>query len=102
MLCFTKSPRWGSLGKVVPSNESICPIRPSPSLTLSDFSISLYLFRTLFLAISIRFCGEKVGNGITPPLERPGGREHVGVIISLVQREKNSCVQTTKQKVLIF
>eukprot|EP00116_Pleurobrachia_bachei_P004548 sb/3464810/ len=39
-----------------------------------------------------------IGNEITPPRERPGGREHVGVIISLVQWEKNSCVQTTKQK----
>eukprot|EP00116_Pleurobrachia_bachei_P001035 sb/3461297/ len=34
-------------------------------------------------------CGT-LGNEITPPRERPGGREHVGVIISLVQREKNS------------
>eukprot|EP00116_Pleurobrachia_bachei_P007454 sb/3467716/ len=29
-----------------------------------------------------------IGNEITPPRERPCGREHVGVIISLVQREK--------------
>eukprot|EP00116_Pleurobrachia_bachei_P012191 sb/3472453/ len=29
-----------------------------------------------------------VGNEITPPLDCPGGRKHVGVIISLVQCEK--------------
>eukprot|EP00116_Pleurobrachia_bachei_P018365 sb/3478627/ len=58
-------------------------------MSLSSFSSPNYGFlgeftlRTTYLSSHLLY--HEFGNEITPPRERPGGREHVGVIISLVQ-----------------